>query len=181
MIKLIDILKEIQWLKKSYELAATYHFPFTPVIANILNQGKTITSFHITSFEKLSQLKSLEGTKKAISTMTVARKNRLYKDLNAHWNNGVLCYLKGNLIIESKVDILSIPDDTGRRWIQFGAPGSAIHTGELKDKFKKFINDNIGPLVDEIFKSNQEKNYSKEMNDKRNVFLKKYITFPPQI
>jgi hypothetical protein len=174
-MKLIDILKEIQWLEKSYELAVNYYFPFTPAIANILNQEKTITSFHITSFEKLPQLKSLEGTKKTISTMTIARSRRLYKDLKAHWNDGVLCYLEGNLIIESKVDIVSIPDDTGRRWIEFGAVGSAIMSGGLSQEFKNFINNNMGSLMNEISKANQEKNYSKEMNNKRNIFLKTYL------
>ena len=43
-----NILKEIQWLKKPYELATNYYFPLTPNVAKILNKGKTIKSFHIT-------------------------------------------------------------------------------------------------------------------------------------
>jgi len=123
MIKLVNLLKEIQWLKKSYELAVNYYFPLTPNIAKILNQGKTIKSFHITSFEKLNQLKSLEDTNKSISTMTKNKNIKLYRDLKAHWNHGVLCYLEGNIVLESRTDIMSVPDNIGRRWIKFSAPG----------------------------------------------------------
>jgi hypothetical protein len=35
IIKLKDILKEIQWLTKSYDLAAKYYFPFTPEVVKI--------------------------------------------------------------------------------------------------------------------------------------------------
>ena len=175
MIKLIDLLKEIQWLKKSYELASDYFFPLTPTIAKILNNGKTVKSFHITSFEKLNQLKSLEGTNKSISTMTKNKNKNLYQNLKAHWNHGVLCYLEGTLVLESRADIMSVPDDTGRRWIDFGAPGNATVSFKLKSEFKSFIIKEIGTLADEIAKANLENNFSKEMNVKRNIFLKKYI------
>jgi hypothetical protein len=93
MIKLLDVLKEIQWLTKSYNLAAEYYFPLTQDVVKMLNGGERIKSFHITSFEKLNQLKSLEGTKKSISTFTRTKSIILYKNLDAHWNCGVLCYL----------------------------------------------------------------------------------------
>jgi len=144
MIKLTNLLKEIQWLKKSPELAAEYWFPLTPSIAKILNKGKTIKSFHITSFKKLNQLKSLEGTNKSISTMTRNKNIKLYRDLKAHWNHGVLCYLEGNIVLESKTDIMSVPDNTGRRWIKFDAPGSNITSFSLQSKFKDFIDKEAG-------------------------------------
>jgi hypothetical protein len=175
MIKLLNILKEIQWLAKSYELAATDYFPLTPNIANILNKGKTVKSFHITSFDKLNQLKSLEGTKKSISTLTRSKSKRLYRDLKSHWNDGVLCYLEGTLILKSRSDIMSKPDDTGKRWINFKAPGNTVSDLKLHNKFKNFISKEIGPLKDEIYNANLKKDFSKEMNDKRNIFLKQYI------
>lgn len=144
MVKLTNLLKEIQWLKKPYELATDYHFPLTPNVAKILNKGKTIKSFHITSFEKLNQLKSLEGTNKSISTMTRNKNIKLYRDLKAHWNHGVLCYLEGNIVLESKTDIMSVPDNTGRRWIKFDTPGSNITSFSLQSKFKNFIDKEAG-------------------------------------
>jgi hypothetical protein len=175
VIKLLDILKEIKWLAKSYELASTDYFPLTPNIANILNKGKTVKSFHITSFDKLNQLKSLEGTKKSISTLTRSKNKRLYRDLKSHWNDGVLCYLEGILMIKSKSDIMSRPDDTGRRWINFGAPGNTTSDFKLHNKFKNFISKEIGSLKDEIYNANLKKDFSEEMNTKRNIFLKQYI------
>ena len=175
MIKLLNLLNEIKWLKKSYELVVDYYFPLTPDIVKILNNKKTIKSFHITSFEKLNQLKSLEGTKKSISTMTRNKNIRLYRDLKAHWNHGVLCYLEGDIVLESRADVMSIPDDTGRRWINFGAAGSSTFSFLLQTKFKEFMSKEIGDLINEIFKANIEKDFSKEMNIKRNILLKRYI------
>jgi hypothetical protein len=177
MIKLLDILKEIQWLKKSYELASNYYFPFTPNIAKILSKGKTIKSFHVTSFEKLNQLKSLEGTKKSISTMTKTKnkKIRLYRDLKSQWNNGVLCFLEGDVVFQSKSDIMSTPDDTGRRWVKFNNPGNRVNASGLQTKFEKFMSKEIGTLRDEIHDANLKKDFSKETNAKRNTYLKRYI------
>jgi hypothetical protein len=176
MIKLIDILKEIQWLTKSYDLAATYHFPLTPDVVKMLNGGERIKSFHITSFEKLNLLKSLENTKKSLSTFTRAKNKNLYKNLKAHWNSGVLCYIEGDKVIKSISDILTIPDDTGRRWIKFNAPGNTVNTSSIQRDFEEFmISKNMDILRDEILKANLEKNFSKEMNIKRNIYLKKYL------
>lgn len=176
IIKLKDILKEIQWLTKSYDLAAKYYFPFTPEVVKMLKGGERIKSFHITSFEKLNQLKSLEGTKKSISTFTRNKSKGLYKNLGAHWNHGVLCYLEGDKVFKSTSDILTIPDDTGRRWIKFNDPGSTVNAGSIQSKFEKFmISNNIGTLRDEILKANLEKDFSKEMNIKRDIYLKEYL------
>jgi hypothetical protein len=176
MIKLLDVLKEIQWLTKSYNLAAEYYFPLTQDVVKMLNGGERIKSFHITSFEKLNQLKSLEGTKKSISTFTRTKSKSLYKNLDAHWNSGVLCYLEGDKVFKSKSDILTIPDDTGRRWIKFNAPGSTVNASSIQPKFEEFmISKNIGTLRDEILKANLEKDFSEKMNIKRNIYLKKYL------
>ena len=152
MIKLTNLLKEIQWLKSSPDLAAEYWFPLTPNIAKILNEGKTIKSFHITNFEKLNQLKSLEGTNKSISTMTRNKNIKLYRDLKAHWNHGVLCYLEGSIVLESRTDLMSVPDDTGRRWINFGSPGSNVSSLSLQSKFKKFIDKEVGDSKSDLKK-----------------------------
>jgi hypothetical protein len=176
MIKLIDLLIETQWIEKSYDLASKYYFPFTPEVVKMLKGGERIKSFHITSFEKLNQLKSLEGTKKSISTFTRSKSKDLYKNLKIHWNHGILCYLEGDKVFKSTSDIMTVPDDTGRRWIKFNNPGNRVNADIIQSKFEKFmISNNMETLRDEILKANLEKDFSKEMNVKRNIYLKEYF------
>lgn len=40
IIKLIDLLIEIQWIEKSYDLASKYYFPFTPEVVKMLKGGE---------------------------------------------------------------------------------------------------------------------------------------------
>jgi hypothetical protein len=174
MIKLIDILKEIKWLEKTYNLASDYYFPLTDDISRILNNGKTIRSFHITSLDKLNQLKSMEGTKKSLSTMTRYSSKELYQNLKAQWGGCILCYLEGNIVIKSRTDIMSIPDDNGRRWINFSNAGNT-NSLSLYHEFKKFIDHELKFLRDEIKKANLEDDFSDELNIKRDIYIKKYI------
>jgi hypothetical protein len=110
---------DVQWLGKAYDFAFNKgKIPMSPKIGNILNKSKRVRAFHITSPEKLSQLNSLQGTKKSISCMqhipdTAFRGNKI----TGIWHNGVLFYLEGTLLVKAKRDIMSEPDEQGRRWV----------------------------------------------------------------
>ena len=123
MIKLKDLLNEkvtdVKWVDKAYRFASDGKFPFTPTIANILHKGLRITAFHITSIDKLDQLDSIQRSKKSISTMQKVPYKSLQGEILGIWNSGVMFYLEGNLIIRGDTDIMSEPDEQGRRWIQF--------------------------------------------------------------
>jgi len=125
MILLKDLLSEkvtgVQWLSKAYKLAFDkYKIPVSPTIANILYKGKRVRAFHITSPSKLSQLNSLQGTKKSISCMTRIPDRTFSRDMiSGIWQKGIIFYLEGTLMIRGDDDIMSEPDESGRRWIRF--------------------------------------------------------------
>jgi hypothetical protein len=152
MIRLKDLLNEkvtgVQWLDKAYNLAFNNHkIPMSPTIGNILNKGKRIRAFHVTSPEKLSQLNSLQGTKKSISCMTRVPDRLLNPDvrkIQGVWNSGVIFYLEGTLLLKARADIGSSPDEQGRRWV--GLPPihhnkweKVVAKDEMLDKISKQI------------------------------------------
>lgn len=119
--KLQEKVKGVQWLQKPYFWAAQGHFPLTPNIAKIINGEKAIRvdAFHITSAKNASRLKQLEGSKKSISAMTKVPQYSL-EDLSGIHSHGVMFSLEGNILLKSIEDIMSTPDESGRRWINIG-------------------------------------------------------------
>lgn len=121
MIKLIPLLEKIEakWVEHAFEMAWMKGlFPLTPEIGRILSKGRRVHTFHITSKESLDKLKSLVGSKKSISTTTYVP-NQTMNGLKGIWESGVLFYLEGTLLVKGLVDIMSRPDNEGRRWIGF--------------------------------------------------------------
>jgi hypothetical protein len=47
---------------------------------------------------------------------------------------------------------MSVPDDTGRRWINFGSPGSNVSSLSLQSKFKEFIDKEVGDSKSDLKK-----------------------------
>lgn len=124
-------VKGVQWLQKPYFWAAQGHLPITPNIGKLLF-GKRINAFHITSPNNALNLKALEGRKKSISAMTTVPDNLL--DISGVHGHGVMFSLEGNLLFKFAGDIMSSPDETGRRWIDV----SIIDRG-LGDQFSEYM------------------------------------------
>jgi hypothetical protein len=116
--ELQEKVKGVQWLQKPYFWAAQGHFLLSPNIAKIINGEKAIRvdAFHITSAKNASRLKQLEGSKKSISAMTKVPQYSL-EDLSGIHSHGVMFSLQGNVLLKSIDDIMSTPDESGRRWI----------------------------------------------------------------
>jgi hypothetical protein len=116
--QLQEKVEGVQWLQKPYFWAAQGHFPLTPNIAKIINgeKGIRVDAFHITSAKNASRLKQLEGSKKSISVMTKVPQYSL-EDLSGIHSHGVMFSLEGNVLLKSIDDIMSTPDESGRRWI----------------------------------------------------------------
>jgi hypothetical protein len=173
MIKLKDLLLEgvdAQWVKHAFELAwMNEAFPITPEIGKMLNKGKRVRTFHITSIKRLDQLNGLQGTKKTISTTTKVPNSTISNGLMGIWEDGVLFYLEGTLLVKGLDDIMSKPDNEGRRWLNFrDETHSNIYTlwaSEFsKNKFKQ-----RGREISHM------ETFGDEQNKEIRKFLKDYI------
>ena len=94
------------------------------------------TVFHVTSGIGLEKLKRLQNKKKAISAFFNMSAD--YIDSGIKTEGGVVAELDANIIMSSKNDILSMPDKTGRRWVE-------LHSIDPKEKmhpeFEKMLID----------------------------------------
>jgi hypothetical protein len=178
MIRLKDLLSEkvtdVKWVSKAYMHAARKKFPFTPKIAKILNEGKRVRAFHITSITKLDQLDSLQGTKKSISCMARIPNSSMRIDIPGIWNSGVMFYLEGTLLIKGDDDIMSEPDEQGRRWAELHGN---IYLDwfeflEKDSKLRSILDDMNGTRMVKYYTSSEK---SKEDTKLRGEILRKYV------
>lgn len=109
-------MKEIAWHRKSSYFAARGYLPFTPRIAKEF-YNKKINCFHITGIFELDRFKHLVGKKKSISTFTKMTKKDLTSEFGIQTRFDVLMQIEGNIVAQSDYDMMSSPDENGRRWI----------------------------------------------------------------
>jgi len=113
-------LKNLAWSQKSYEHALRFRIPVTDKLGKLLNGGSKITSFHMTGIEDILNIRSLINKKNSLSTFTEMRTDYLEEMTGINTEGSVLFQLESNLLIKSDYDIMSRPDEQGRRWIDIG-------------------------------------------------------------
>jgi len=118
------ITEEVAWLQSTSKMIfdfgqiATMKIPLTSkTMSWIFNvQLPRVTVFHVTSGIGLKNLKRMQNKKKSISAFF--NMNADYIDSGIKTEGGVVVELDANIIMSSKSDILSMPDKTGRRWVE---------------------------------------------------------------
>lgn len=156
-----------QWIEHAFDLSNDRRaFPITPEIGNILHKSQRVRAFHITSMDRLSDLDSIQNSKKSISTTTILPKQTIYGGLKGIWHNGVVFYLEGTLLVKGIDDVMSRPDNEGRRWITFdyGDVEELWNNEYEKNKFNR-----------RGMEINDMESFSKEQNEEIRKFLKDYV------
>jgi hypothetical protein len=127
VIKLKDLLME-DWIEDKWYPAHTKtalknmlghtDIPIYPKSMERIIGKIPITSFHVTTLDHLDNVKKLLGSKKSFSTFTRAGKDsQLAKGKGIQTDGGVIFWLEGTLLARKYMDVQSVPDKTGRRWI----------------------------------------------------------------
>ena len=96
-----------------------------PLSTNIMKKifgNKTVSSFHITSLEKLNQLKKLEGRRASLAAFNKL-KNSVDKKIDFTFgpltSGGVFVWFEGDVIARFSSDAMTLIDKQGRRWISW--------------------------------------------------------------
>ena len=118
------IKEEVAWLQSTSKMVfdfgqiSSMKIPLTSkTMTWIFNvQLPRVTVFHVTSGIGLKNLKRMQNKKKSISAFF--NMNADYIDSGIKTEGGVVVELDANIIMSSKSDILSMPDKTGRRWVE---------------------------------------------------------------
>ena len=74
------------------------------------------TVFHVTNAIGLGKLKRLQNKKKSISAFFNMDASTMESGIQG--GGGVVAEMDANIILSSKHDVLSMPDKTGRRWVE---------------------------------------------------------------
>lgn len=104
------------------------------------------TVFHLTDVDGLDKLVKLQGKKKSISAFTSM--DRYYYSRGVQTAGGIIAEIDGNVLIAAPTDIMSRPDNTGRRWTAFRAISGREKFGRIDDLTIK----SIGKDVEKLFK-----------------------------
>ena len=118
------ITEEVAWLQSTSKMIfdfgqiSSMKIPLTSkTMTWIFNvQLPRVTVFHVTDGVGLQNLKRMQNKKKSISAFF--NMNADYIDSGIKTEGGVVVELDANIIMSSKSDILSMPDKTGRRWVE---------------------------------------------------------------
>ena len=101
------------------------------------------TVFHLTDDDGLDKLVKLQGKKKSISAFTSM--DRYYYSRGVQTAGGIIAEIDGNVLIAAPTDIMSRPDNTGRRWTAFRAISG-------REKFGRIDNQTIASIAKDIEK-----------------------------
>jgi len=101
------------------------------------------TVFHLTDDDGFDKLVKLKGKKKSISAFT--EMDRYYYSRGVQTAGGIIAEIDGNVLIAAPTDILSRPDNTGRRWTAFRAISG-------REKFGRIDNQTIASITKDIEK-----------------------------
>ena len=118
------ITEEVAWLQSTSKMVfdfgqiSSMKIPLTSkTMTWIFNvQLPRVTVFHVTNGIGLGNLKKLQNKKKSISAFF--NMNADYIDSGIKGGSGVVAELDANIIMSSKSDVMSMPDKTGRRWVE---------------------------------------------------------------
>ena len=117
-------LKEVAWQQS----ASTKIFDFSQIqYMQIPLTSKTMewifkvqlpraTVFHVTSVDGFKKLKGLQNKRKSISAFFNMDASTMESGIQG--GGGVVAELDANIIMASKGDVMSMPDKTGRRWVE---------------------------------------------------------------
>ena len=190
--ELQEKVEGVQWLQKAYFWAAQGHFLLSSNVAKIINEDENeirVDAFHITSAKNTLKLKALEGKKSSISAMTAVEDTFILQNIGGIHGNGVMFSLEGNVLLKSVEDLMSSPDESGRRWIHLSLINLKLgnhfekyiakdkRLSELQHRLKVYYDDEIGDDWDSIYNDKFiEKTESMPLSGKElNEFLKLYI------
>jgi len=118
------ITEEVAWLQSTSKMVfdfgqiSSMKIPLTSkTMTWIFNvQLPRVTVFHVTNGIGLQNLKRLQNKKKSISAFF--NMNADYIDSGIKTEGGLVAELDASILMSSKSDIMSMPDKTGRRWIE---------------------------------------------------------------
>jgi hypothetical protein len=144
-------LKEVAWQQSASKMIFNFDHQFSvkiPVSSAILDKvfpdKIRTTVFHVTDVTKVEKLVRLQKKQKMISAFFFMNTN--YLTMGIKTGGGVVAELDGNIVVSTASDIMSMPDKTGRRWIEVATLSQFVGVEKDVANVIKNIADKYNPL-----------------------------------
>ena len=145
-LKLIEQqqLNELKWLGDIKSHIDRLDIPLTQSFVNYIWGKQRVTTFHIGDVNGIDSMGQLIGTRKSLSTFRFMERDMLKNIKGIQTEGGIIYHIEGDLQFDAPTDIMSTPDESGRRWV-------TIHTLpiEFVEKFnKEYVEHNSFNYID---------------------------------
>lgn len=143
--------KKIAHIRDTFAHIDQRHIRMSPSIGNTLFTGVKMKTFHISAINRIDDmLKLVGGNKKMpLSSFTFMTKDSLRSMGGIQTEGGIIYELEGTALFKGTSDIMSIPDDTFRRWLpsEYVIPSSLYN--EYTETISTFKKLNPKPSIDD--------------------------------
>ena len=142
-LKLIEQqqLNELKWLANVQSHIDRMDIPLTPSIVNYIWGNQRVTTFHVGDVNGINEIGAMVGTRKSLSTFKYMNKIMIKDIKGVQTEGGIIYQIEGDLQFDSPNDIMSTPDESGRRWITLHVlPKNIID--KVVEEFSKYNNFN---------------------------------------
>jgi hypothetical protein len=118
-LKLIEQqqLNELKWLANIQSHIVRMDVPLTPSLVNYIWGKQRVTTFHVGDVHGIDEIGAMVGTRKSLSTFRYMDKELVKNMKGVQTEGGIIYQIVGDLQFDSPTDIMSAPDETGRRWV----------------------------------------------------------------
>ena len=116
-------LTELAWQQSTSKMVFGWNsfdyvmLPLSPSILGRIMEQTRDTCFHVLGYRDIGNLKSIQGKKKSISAFFRMEAESIEDGVQS--GGAIVAELEANVLFSGEEDIMSKPDKTGRRWIDF--------------------------------------------------------------
>lgn len=113
--------------------------PMTNKIGGMLFGNFRVTTFHVTDIAGISGIEKMLNEKMAISSFTYMNKDTIKQLRGVRTDGGVLFELEGRTLYEGNSNLVSYPDNRGKKWLG----SSTVFPYQLESEYSQMVRDYI--------------------------------------
>jgi hypothetical protein len=143
--------KNIAHIRDIFTHIDNNHLLMSPALGSILFDGLKMTTFHISTINHIDDMAKIVGVKnkKPLSSFTYMTKDQLKRIGGIQTDGGLIYELEGTAIYSGSGDIMSIPDDTYRRWLRPMESIPDTLRNEYTNTINQFKKENPAPSIED--------------------------------
>lgn len=131
--------------------------PMTNKIGGMVFGNFRITTFHVTDIAGISGIQKMISEKMAISSFTYMNQNTIKNLSGVRTNGGVLFQLEGRTLYEGNSNLVSYPDNRGKKWLNSSTVFPRQLESEYREMVRNYINRNKPVAANRGYGDNDKK------------------------